>query len=131
MYHSPSHSRVICRSLVVGRQLWRRISSTTQATIAQLEEERAQREMKLAQQMRSQEETVRELRAAIAQLEGELAAMLAAGDLDRLAVARALLEHGVSQRLTADLIGLKESTLRSRLKAATNGHRAAGEHVDA
>lgn len=100
------------------------------ARVAQLEAEAAQYQATAAQaesraaQLERQEQGAAaqwarveaELRAALAEAEGQIAQLLAAGGLDRVAVAQKLISLGESQRAAAQFVGLKESTLRSRLR---------------
>lgn len=78
---------------------------------ARLEAETAQRAREL-----------REYEHVAAQLREELTIARAAGGLDLLAIARRFITAEVAVREIAPLLGLAESTLRSRLKAQTNGH---------
>lgn len=64
----------------------------------------------------------REFDQVSAQLREEVAIARAAAGLDMLAVVRRMLSANVPLREIAPLVGVHESTLRSRLKAATNGH---------
>lgn len=85
---------------------------------AQEHAQRAQLERTAAQ---AQQETA-QLRAQLAQLQSELADARATEPIDLVSLAQGLIERGISQRETAQLVGLKESTLRNRLKALSNGH---------
>lgn len=76
---------------------------------------------------REQEADRREYAQVSAQLREDLHLARAAASLDVLAVARRLLAAGVPLREIAPLVGVAESTLRGRLKSATNGH--AVEHA--
>jgi hypothetical protein len=71
---------------------------------------------------REQETDRREYAQVAAQLREELQIARAAASLDVLAVARRMVGASVPLREIAPLIGLAESTLRGRLKAASNGH---------
>lgn len=64
----------------------------------------------------------REYEQTTAQLREDLALARAASGLDVLAVARRMIKAEIPLREIAPLIGLAESTLRGRLKSATNGH---------
>lgn len=68
------------------------------------------------------EQARREFDQVSAQLREETALARAAVSLDVLAVVRRMLSATVPLREIAPLVGVAESTLRSRLKAATNGH---------
>lgn len=63
-----------------------------------------------------------ELRHAYAQLQAEHAHLAEAGPLDIVALAQRLKGKGMSGRDMADVLLIPESTLRSRMKALTNGH---------
>lgn len=96
--------------------------------IAQLNAQVAQQEQTAAQQARTHANSAREADRQIAQLQELAAQPLAIDGIDLLAIARRLRSGGVSSRETAQLIGLPESTLRSRLdKAAQNGHAVEAE----
>lgn len=68
------------------------------------------------------EQERREFDQVSAQLREEAVIARAAASLDVLAIARRMLGANVPLREIAPLVGLAESTLRGRLKSATNGH---------
>jgi hypothetical protein len=76
---------------------------------------------------REQEQSRREFDQVAMQLREELGVARAAAGLDVLAVARRLVKADVPLREIAAVLGLAESTLRGRLKAATNGHAIEAE----
>ena len=83
--------------------------ASDEAAHARAAEERTQR------LVAQQEQEIAQLRAAAAQ-------PIVIDGIDLLAIARRLRDEGVPSREAAQLVGLAESTLRSRLgKAATNG----------
>jgi hypothetical protein len=95
-----------------------------QATeIAQLREQAAQAEWAAAQLTRETAERLRKQEQEIARLKEEAAQPLVINDFDVTALAQRLRDRGITTRDAAQLIGMPESTLRSRLgKAAQNGH---------
>src|SRR5581483_8913170 len=92
--------------------------------LARLEGERARARSEAAQQEQARaqfERAAEQLRTENAQLKREAAQPIVIDGIDLLTIAHRLRERGVSSRETADIVGMRESTLRSRL-AATNGH---------
>lgn len=92
---------------------------------AQLRADSARNEAAAAQLEHETARAVRdrqEFDQVAAQLREELAIARAASSLDVLLVARRLVAANVPLREIAPLVGLAESTLRGRLKSATNGH---------
>lgn len=82
------------------------------AEIAHLQAELAQRDRAAAQQTRE-----------LAQLREQLAQPIVFNGIDVLRVARRLRDGGATTRETAELLNMKEPTLRNRLgRAAQNGH---------
>jgi uncharacterized membrane protein len=95
------------------------LRAQTEGQVAQLRAELAHAEQVAAQERAKHAQTGVELahvRAAAARLQEELAQMVEPGALDVLAIARRLRERGVTSREAAQLVGIPESTLRSRLK---------------
>lgn len=98
--------------------------------VAQLQEELLRREgilaqerERAAQQARNHEAQLRSQEQELAQLREQAAQPIVFDGIDVLRVARRLRDGGASSRETADLLRMKESTLRDRLgKAAQNGH---------
>lgn len=93
---------------------------TAQTAAAQQDEALRTEAQRLRDELAQRAQALHEAQDALAQL-------LGAGDVDRLRLAQQLVARGVSQRETADLVGMKESTLRSQLKARSNGHAVAEE----
>ena len=120
----------------LARRLWQlrkeaRQAQRARAEVAALEAMLAQAREQLAQlatNVAQPDPELAQLRAltaqqeqAIAQLKAELAQPIVVDGIDILHVARYLRNKGIPSRETAELLGQKESTLRSRLKA-TNGN---------
>ncbi len=105
-----------------------RLAQTTeqqQRDIARIKQELAQATQKqreandrIAQAERESER----LRQQLAQRSAELDATVSSDDIDRTAIAQRLKDAGASWREIETLVGISQSTLRSRLKARTNGH---------
>jgi hypothetical protein len=97
--------------------------------LAQVEATSAQRAADMEQSARGAAHQARELAQALREKEAELAQAreqaaqpLAIDGIDLVRIARTLMDRGVSQREAARLVGMADATLRSRLKASTNGH---------
>jgi hypothetical protein len=91
------------------------------ALVVQAQEQDAQLAREYAQANEQLARTTTQLAQAneqLAQLEHELAQPIVIDGLDVLTIARRLLDAGLSTRETARLIGMKDSTMRSRLKMA-------------
>ena len=102
-----------------------RESAQLRAENARVEAEAAQHLADLARQQETAARQTRELREyeqVLAQVRADLETARAASSLDVVAVARRLVALGEPLRQAAPLLGVNESTLRGRLKSATNGH---------
>lgn len=96
-----------------------------QTNHAQLQAAHTQQHATTAQEQEQHahlQRSYQELRHAYAQLQAEHAHLAEAGPLDIVALAQRLKGKGMSGRDMADVLLIPESTLRSRMKALTNGH---------
>lgn len=121
--------RKLARQVREARQIAAQIQAQATQAInesAQIRDHAAHGDQQLAQAQQAAAQLHRDnaqLRAQLAQLTQELAQARADQALDPLVIAQELMAHDVSLRKAAQIVGWHESTLRTRIKARTNGHK--------